>query len=128
MKTISYNLAKAIHDKAEEKGVKLPESEWQYDDYSGTPKLISRKKAAIWSRLAYTTDELLEILPSVIKLGEHDNPLLSVYKLKDCYWVGYDYEGNGDENTEGMIYIEEKTPYEALGNLYLYLIDKGLIK
>lgn len=139
MKTISYNLAKQIHDTAKEKGFELPDAEYVHLCIEGEQKILTKRSDLDFKIMtkackkgdcfymvleACNTDELLEILPEILEFKE-GIARLSLYKTKDKYTANY--ERWRDDYDREVVYYEHKEPYEALGNLYLYLIQNNLI-
>jgi len=146
---ISLKLAKEIHAVAREKGVKLIESEKSYiKGKNGAVALvgdleykikntISAMKKGTWCHFvggtnwsykqypAYTTNELLEMLPKIVnKNGYELNLEISIH---------YDMSKKGRDvfhcavRSRLVLAIVADTPAEALGLLYKELILKGII-
>lgn len=142
MKTISYKLAKQIHDAAEEKGINLPESEcaaFKYIAFPDTNLWEIHKRGSIrdyhreTSIGCFSTDELLETLPRKLYKNSYcfmlkmlKGSMFRDMEEFECY-IFYYYNPKAKDmfNTDNL---RDEEPSEALGQLYLHLIKEELIK
>ena len=139
-KVISQSLAKKIHDKAIENGFELPDSEWMHSEFMG--HIISRewfllqepfneeklqddsfRQAVENTYPAYDIAELGEMLPDTIN-----------YRDKETYsWIEISKTGNKWSIVyrvgcaKADIKIKEENLAEAMGKMFLYLLDNDLL-
>jgi len=129
-KVISLKLAKKIWETAKKKGIELPESKRYYvKEGKGLLRaaklsLVDFIRNVVPSSFfpAYDVAELLEMLP-----GEVDGCSLCVEKLGEAFYANYSIEGLTRRITSTEIFMGKKLP-EALGNLFLYLLENDLWK
>ena len=115
---IQLKTAQRLHEAAEKVGHELPRSEKIYLSVYGRGIELSERYATLDNDIshseeftilpAYTTDELLALLPDRAELWKFEGTYFSEYNLSGVF--------DGD------------TPSEALTNLYEYLILNGYMK
>ena len=122
-KTISKSLAQSIHEKAEERGIKLPESEmeWINTRKSCDAFVLQRTDDDFYEGSgypAYDCTELGEILPESIY--EKDNAILVPLDIqKNSYGWAVMYKGVYGIGGGHMVM--------PMGEMLLYLLQNGLL-
>jgi hypothetical protein len=108
---------------------------WVYDEKKEVWECWFREHIADWEDKhlylpAYTASELLEMLPSEIII---DHALtkyfhLTMIKRHNLYRVVY--ENSNDPRYAPIIYHgeEDELPQNALGGIYIYLLENGIVK
>lgn len=123
--TISLELAKKIHEAAKEKGVELRQTEWVFckcyaytedEEYTWVLNHWGDASRKVKKMNAYTTDELLEMLPETSVNG-----YIVLEKMKDGYLC--EYKANFKRNHHET---QARIPSEALGEMLYYLIENDL--
>ncbi len=129
---INLKNAKKLYEVATKCGVKLPNSEWwhltnarQIVHWGDLPEYCKEHKDTDDSIPAYTTDELLELMPFKID----DKYLLKLVKVDKYSYVSI-YESVSGEKWKKMTTagLRTDTPADALCLLAITLIDKKIIK
>ena len=138
-KVTSLKLSKKIHDKAEEKGFELPESEcgW-YQKYNGVwgvgdmaevmnnAKMVGETTAPQWEYFkAFDCAELGEMLPESLSNKKQGRFDLKITKSGVDWFIKY-------ANKSGLIFGSQhimcpKGLAEAMGQMYFYLLDNDLL-
>ena len=115
-KVISLTLAKKIWETAWKNGIDLPEAENQSEiEVEGERVSINR----------YDVAELLEMLPVMV-----DNVYVYRFeffkKFDGGFKAGYIWPMVFEFRYRVLVRAEGKSPAQALGKLFLYLLEKGL--
>ena len=122
--TVSLELAKELL----ELGLKIETEKWWiiYDKEWDCVYIESKEELADTNNYspAYSTDELLAVLPYEIKEA-------IVYEQQMYYWLKIEKELNHyivlylDENNDGLKFTDDKSLPEALGLMCKYLLQNG---
>ena len=150
--TISLENAKKLYETAKKFGVKLPSSEYSYfyrvrqnylDKYRTDEIMFlePNTKGWCWARTgrigivnaekyipAPTTDELLEWLMEKIQTHSSTTEMEIGILISNYSEVYLTYYKLFDSDQDTKIYIEAKTPADALCKLVIKLIEEGVIK